>query len=336
MTDAKAVVFLVHGEDDYAAAQFVHSLLDKMGDPGMAEMNTSRLEGNYDLETLRSACYAMPFLAERRLVIALNAGRRFGRDDERGKFTALLDSLPLTTALVLLEDKRLDLDERGKEVRKPHWLIKWAEGAGTRAFIKVVGLPKGPELAKWILTYAKSQGGEVERPAAARMAELFNEEPRAAAGEVDKLLAYVNFARPVGVEDVDLLAAFYGPRADFFKLIDFIAARNGRSAMGELRRLLDEQDGIALFFSLVGHFRLLVQARSVIENGGSETSVEKELGVHPFRAKKMTAQARTLTQRDLNHIYRRLLEYDLSIKTGQMEAELALETLVTALAAPAR
>lgn len=333
MTDPKPTVYLIHGEDDYAAAQFIHAMLEKMGDPSMAEMNTTRLEGNYDLETLRSACYAMPFLAERRLVVAHNAGRRFDADDERGKFTALLDNIPPTTALALLEDKQLDLDERGKAAKKLHWLLKWTQEAGPRAHIKAVGVPRGSEWVKWLQTYARSQGGEIERQAAARLADLFTEEPRAAAREVDKLLAYVNFARPVGVEDVDQLVAFYGPPSNYFHLIDSMAAKNAKAATAELRRLLDEQDAIALFFSLVSHYRQLVQARHIVEEGGNEATVQKALNIrHPFPAQKLTAQARKMTRRELDHIYRRLLDYNLDIVTGKMPAELALETLVTALA----
>ncbi|MBI3158091.1 MAG: DNA polymerase III subunit delta [Chloroflexi bacterium] len=335
MTDAKPTVYLLHGEDDYAIGQFIRAMQDKLGDPATAEMNTTRLEGAYDLETLRAACYALPFLAERRLVLAASPARRFQSDEQRQKFTALLESLPPSTALVLTEERQLDRDEKGRPVKKKPWLLAWAEKASERAFVKAFGTPKGGELVKWILAYAKSQGGEFERPAAARLAELFNEEPRAAAQEVDKLLAYANFQRPVAPEDVDQLAAFYGAPADYFALIDAIAARDGRAAMNQLGRLLAEQDGLSLFFSLVGHFRLLVQAREVIENGGQEGALAETLGIHPFRARKLAAQARTLSAPALAHIYRRLLDYDVAMKTGQMEPELALETLVAGLTAPA-
>ena len=98
-----------------------------------------------------------------------------------------------------------------------------------------------------------------------------------------------------------------------------------------LKRLLEEQDALPLFFSLVGHFRLLVQVREVYEDGGGGGTAAKVLGIHPFRAKKLYAQAKTLSMAALEHIYRRLSEYDHQIKTGQITGELALELLVAGL-----
>ena len=62
-----------------------------------------------------------------------------------------------------------------------------------------------------------------------------------------------------------------------------------------------------------------------------EAEVAKELHIHPYRAKKLTAEARRLSLDGLEAIYNRLLDYDLKIKTGKIEAELALETLVVTL-----
>lgn len=337
MSEAKPTVYLLHGEDDYAIGKFIQAMQEKLGEKSMAEMNTTALPVAYDLEALRGATYAMPFLAERRLVIAANPSKRFASDEARTRFLALLADLPPSTALVLTEDRHLEQDERGKPLKKQHWLIAWAEKAGpAQAYAKAFPVPRGGELVNWLADYAEKQGGKIERPAAARLAELFNEEPRAAAQEVDKLLAWANYQRPIAPEDVDQLVAFYGAPPDFFKLIDSIAARDSRTTLNQLQRLLAEQDALQLFFSLVGHFRLLVQARAILDDGGQEGSVAQELGIHPFRGQKLAAQARGLTTASLRQIYRRLLAYDRDIKTGQMEADLALQTLLTGLTAPAR
>ncbi len=82
---------------------------------------------------------------------------------------------------------------------------------------------------------------------------------------------------------------------------------------------------------MVGQYCVLLQTREVIENGGNESSVAKELGIHPFRAKKLTGQARRLRMDDLRAIYHQLAETDFKIKTGQISAELALETLIAEL-----
>jgi DNA polymerase-3 subunit delta len=319
------VVYLIHGEDEFAMAKFIKAVQDKLGDPSTAAMNTTRFEnGSLDIEALRAVTNAMPFLAPRRLVILEYPSRKVKKIADREKFFALLDGLPETTALLLLEKKTLE---------DTHWLYKWAADAGGRAFVRGFTVPKGPQMAKWIENYVKERGGQISPRAASFLAESVGDNPRMAALEVDKVLAYVNYARPVEVEDVDTVAAYVGGQGNFFTLIDAIAQRDGKKSMGMLRKLLEEQAPLLVFFSLVGHFRLLLQVREVFEGGGKDATVAKALGIHPYRSKKLVAQAKTLSLQTLENIYRRLQEYDLEIKTGQLDAELALESMIAALTA---
>ena len=54
-------------------------------------------------------------------------------------------------------------------------------------------------------------------------------------------------------------------------------------------------------------------------------------GFTPTAAKKITAQARTISLETLEQIYFYLRKLDLEIKTGQIQDELALELLVANL-----
>lgn len=323
MSQSAPVVYILHGEDEFAIAGFIRAMEEKLGDPTTADMNVTRMAGgSFDLEELRGAASAMPFLAPRRIVILENPARKVNNKDIREKFLLMLDDLPNSTALVLVESKTLE---------KSHWLLKSAAKMGDRAFVREFSVPKGAKMASWIRDHAKQLGGAINPQAAALMAELVAGDPRTAALEVEKALAYVNYSRAVDVDDVETVAAFAGGQGDYFALIDSIAARNGHKAMNMLKRLLDEQDPLPLFFSLVGHFRLLLQAREVVEEGGQAGTVKDALGIHPFRAQKITAQARNLSLDNLETIYKRLQDQDLKIKTGQLDAELALETLVAGL-----
>ena len=327
MAENAPVVYLLYGDDDFAQSQFITARQEKMGDPTNAEMNITYLAGNdLTIGSLTNSAKAIPFLSSRRMVVAENVSQRFSSQDEQAKFITLLETLPTSTALVLLEERNLE----GKGNKTGRWMLEWAKGEGDRCFIRKFSIPKGGQLVRWIQEYAKGCAGEVDTRAAQRLAEVNAEEPRAAASEVDKLLAYVNYSRPVAIEDVEE-AAFGQERGDYFTLIDATMAGNGRSAMDMLQRLMDEQEPLSLFFSLVGHFRLLLQVREMYENGSLVETVTRELNLHPFRAKKLHNQAKTFSMADLEHIYHRLLDYDQQIKTGQLEADLALEMLVVGL-----
>jgi DNA polymerase-3 subunit delta len=316
------VVYLLHGEDEFGIKEFIHAMQEKLGDPSMAEMNTTWMDKGTDLESIRSASAAAPFLTPRRLVVVEETAQRYKSAADQEKFLAMLENLPQTTALALVEYKTLT---------EKNWLLKWASKEKERAYVRDYSVPQGAKMTDWIRKYAADQGGEISFQAAALLAESVQDAPRMAAMEVDKLLAYVNYQRPVDVDDVESAAAFGGGPVDYFGFLDAIAARNSRKAMAMLEKLLDERDHIGLFFSLVGHFRLVLQTREIYESGGQDQEVARQLKIHPFRAKKMLAQARTISLRRLEKIYLRLQTLDQEIKIGKIKPDLALETLVMEL-----
>lgn len=318
------VVYLFHGEDEAAMREAVASLQSKLGDPTAVDMNTTRFDGAPSIDALRNASMASPFLSERRLVIVRGAAKGFTAADPKAKLTQLLEDLPPTTGLILIENPALE---------SKHWLPKWAKVAGERAFVRQFDLPKAAQMATWLRERAKALGGELEPAAAGALAQVVGSDKHAAENEIEKLLAYAGYQRAVTAADVAALALPTGEQGDFFALIDALSAGNGARAMQMLQALMPERDLIMLYFSLVSHFRLLLQTRELVDAGRSDAEVSKDLGIHPFRAEKMAAQSKRFSIQALEAIYARLLFLDEQIKTGEIQAELAMETFVASLSA---
>jgi DNA polymerase-3 subunit delta len=97
-----------------------------------------------------------------------------------------------------------------------------------------------------------------------------------------------------------------------------------------LQRLLEQQDPYSTFGMIVRQFRLLLQARQVLDRGGQRGDLLRALGVAPFVVDKLIGQARHFSLPDLEAIYHRLLNLDVTIKTSQSPPELALTTFVAA------
>ena len=63
-------LIILHGDDDFAIASRVRNLKNEMGDPSMASLNISELDGKIvALPELRGVCDAMPFLGDQRLIL---------------------------------------------------------------------------------------------------------------------------------------------------------------------------------------------------------------------------------------------------------------------------
>ncbi len=315
-------VILLFGNDELAIARRLAEFATGFSDATSAEMNMARLEARAVSENdLNNAVNAMPFLAKQRLVTLANPSAKYAAPEARKKFLAFLEAVPPTTRLVLHE-----LVEPREAER--HWLVKWAgrKGGTTEAFM----LPRPKDMAGWIVNEAKRQGGAMDPKAAGRLAEMTGTDTRQAAQEIAKLLAFVDWARPVKAEDVEAVSPdTAGP--DIFAMVDALAAGDGRTSQRLLHRLIQNDDPFSVWGMVVRQFRLLLLAREVIEARGGQNEVTQALGVHPFVAEKVTGQARRFSLTALEAIYHQLLEIDEAAKTGQVALDLALDMLAVGL-----
>lgn len=326
-------IYILNGDDEFAINEFVGKLQAGLGDPTMADMNTTRLDGRAaTLDQLVNAVSAMPFLASHRLVLVSNplSLAKARSENAKQKFLDVLARVPESTQLVLIENDPLT-DPRDRKKGKIHWLEAWANAAGERVSLKNIGLPRGPAMAQWIIARAKTLGGQFTPPAAARLADQIGDDPRLADQEIHKLLAYANYTRPVEPDDVEHLTPS-NRQGDIFAMVDAIANRQGKRAQEMLHLLLSEQDAIQIFGMVVRQFRLLLLAREIIDNGGHEDEAAHVMGVHPYVAEKAFGQARMFSLPTLEAIYHRLLELDEAIKTSQIDDVLALDMLIASMA----
>jgi DNA polymerase-3 subunit delta len=332
MSETLPSVYLFDGEDEFTIAQTVKELIERLGDPALAEMNTTRLDGNtFDPDQLLSAAGAMPFLARRRLVILTHPTARLNSPTARKKFLEQLSRIPPTTALILIEPKTLTAD-RDRRKNQVHWLEKWViENPGRAQWIHAPQ-PKGDQLTQRIQKMVASYGGQMKPEAARALAFLVDGDLRLADQEIQKLLAYVNRQRPVSEEDVMAITADSN-QGDIFELVDALAMRDARNSMRMLHRLLEYNDYFAIFGMITRQFRLLIQVREALDRGVSEGSIASYLKIHSFLSAKLVQQARRLTMSELENAYHRLLEVDKAVKTSQADGELALEIFVTTFTA---
>jgi len=329
----KPILYLLHGDDEFGMRQFVSEMEARLGDdPTTRSMNLVELDGRTaSEEDIHSAAYALPFLAERRIVVLEHPLERLGGNEARARFEAMLEHLPETTALVLLflDEFKSGGRDRGWQQQNRHaWLFTWCQKAGPRALYRVFKLPSFGEMANWIVKRAEEQGGKFSPKAAQALAARVGSDTQTASQEIIKLLIYVDFARPVEPADVEALCVASEGPTNLFGMIDALAEGNARTAIKLLHDLLEIEDAASLFAMIVRQFRLLIQAREIIDEGGKATTISSELHQVSFVAEKLERQARRFSLAQLKSIYRRLLEIDLAAKSSQMPLDLALDELI--------
>jgi DNA polymerase-3 subunit delta len=318
-------IFFLFGNDEFAISRKLKEFDSDFTDPTSADMNTARLEARTMSEDdLGNALNAIPFLARRRLVQLANPSSKYNNPSARKKFLEFIQNIPETTHLVLYESiEPRDVDK--------HWLVKWAEKNNTLIQARAFMLPRLKDMTGWIVNETKNQDGKIDPRAAEMLKDMVGVDTRQAGMEIAKLLAYVNWSRPVTVQDVEAVCIVTSQQS-VFDFVDALANGNGTSAQHLLHRLLETEEEFSLWGMVVRQFRLLIQAREILDNHGNQNDVARALGVHPFVAEKAAQQARRFSIESLEAIHHRLLNIDERVKTSQVTLDLALDTLVIELA----
>lgn len=321
------IFYVFHGSDEFTAAERVAEFREQVGTPDTADLNTTWLDGRkVTLGELRSACEAIPFLADRRLVIVTGLLMRLGGGG--GTFLEvllrLLPELPETTRLVFVEKKALPADHPVLELADRH----------ERGYVHRFEPPRDGALPGWIVKRTRKYEGEINRRAAAYLAQIVGSDLRLLDQEIRKLVTYAG-AEEISLEDVKQLVP-YAQEAIIFDLVDALGHRNGGTAAVTLQQLLEAgEHPMGILGMIVRQFRLLIQVKELSQAGENANSIARILQLHPYPAGKLYRQARNFTADQLEKIYRHLLATDAQIKTGEITPVVALDLLVAGLTEPA-
>src|SRR5215207_5451639 len=318
-------IYFLFGNDEFAITRKLKEFESDFPDSTTADMNTARLEARSTSEDdLNNAVNAMPFLAKRRLVLLQNPSSKYNNPSVRKKFLEFVEKAPETTRLVMYESVE------PKEAEK-HWLVKWAEKNSKSIQTKAFMLPRLKDMTGWIINETKNQGGKIDPRAAEMLKDMVGVDTRQAGMEIAKLLAYVNWAHPITVQDVEAVCIVTSQQS-VFDFVDALANGNGKSAQHLLHRLLETEDEFSLWGMVVRQFRLLIQAREILDGRGNKDDMARAVKIHPFVAEKAMQQAAHFSIDSLENIYHHLLNIDEGVKTSQVTLDLALDTLVVELA----
>lgn len=329
------MIYLFHGDDEFGKAERVSEFRAGLGD--LVDINTTELDGrSATWQELQHHCDVPPFLGEYRLVIVHNLlSRLAGSKTKGGKSTGAssdfvkwlvdyLPTLPDTTQLVFSEDKKLPKSNR---------VLKTVAKLGDHGKIVEISTPslKGRELARWVENRARQKSILLERGVADDLASFIGPNLRLIDSELEKLATYAG-DRAIRSADVKLLVP-YAQDASIFDMVDALGHRRTAQAFHLLAQLRNEgAHPLYLLTMIVRQYRILLQVKELMQHGLDRDNIARKIRLHPFPTKKAMAQARQYSSPQLGSIYDRLLATDVAIKTGQMEANLALDILVVELA----
>lgn len=337
------MLYVLYGADQFRAREELSRIRRELDRDGNLAHNTVRFEGpdvrSLKPADLRAACHTASFFAEDRLVIVegllgrlggtrrrrSSSGRRPRNESaaasEAEEFLDVLGTLPETTTVVLLDEHVAD------------GLRNELESLGS---VRQFAVLRGDQLRGWAAERIRAQNATFAAGALDRLVSLIDGSHLGElASEIDKLITYAN-GRPVQIQDVDEMvtgAIMY----QNWDLTDAVIEGRTDRAMSVLRAMnAKDQPTQLLSYMLVRQYRQLMLAQAYQREGLSPSQIGSQLGIQGFPLKKVVDQAGRYPADRLETAYRRLLENDVAVKTGLMDADASFEALIVSLAELAR
>jgi len=321
------------GEDDFSLRQALEEIKKSIGDTTALMSNTTVFDGKtVTPELLRAACDSMPFLSEKRLVIVEGLLDKFESKRETGKkkssaknnkveeflsFANAVKNPPPFTELVITGGKISDRNPLLQELMK---IIK----------VKVFPVLKGTQINQWIEKRVVSQtkGKKISPKAVALMVRLVGNDLWTMSNEVDKLILYTG-DRDIAEEDVKVVVS-NAQEAGVFAMVDAIIEQRIGAAQELLQQLFKQGMAPSQILVMISRqVRIIYQVREMRAAGKQRGEMMGKLGLtSDFVLRKAWEQADRYSPARIKEVYHQLLEADISIKTGKVEGELALDILI--------
>ena len=331
------MIYLLYGEDDLSRDEMATAIKSKVAQGDLGDVNVAQLDGpTISFAELTATCSTVPFLAETRVVAVrglldkFEAGdfrRRRGepRDGSLGAWSGLaefLPNMPPSTDLVFI-DGRLSAGNPLFSAVRP------------LAEVHTFPLPSVRDLQKWIQDRAQKHGIDIEPRAIATLADTIGRNVRVIDSELQKLALYAE-GRSISHEDVSELVS-YAREANVFAAVDAVIEARPGDAIRMMQQILGDGRPASYLITMVARqVRFLILAKDLKAGGLNQADIGRRLSISGYPLTKTLEQERRFTHEQLVDIHKRLLYADISIKTGRLDEQSALEMLIADVALPGR
>jgi DNA polymerase-3 subunit delta len=188
----------------------------------------------------------------------------------------------------------------------------------------------GEKLAAWIKNEFRKYKTQPESRVIEKIMFFVGNDIWQLENEIKKLVCHAG-GKKISENDVALLIR---PKIenDIFKTIDSLTSGKKDEALYLIHRHLERGDSPLYLLSMINfQFRNLLEVKDLMEKNTPYYGIVKKSGLHPFVVRKTYAQAQRFTLLKLKKIYQKIFQADLSIKTGKIDPQNALDLLIASV-----
>jgi DNA polymerase-3 subunit delta len=311
----KANALLLHGDERFTVDERARSTLDEWRQDLVSDFGLETLEGSgLQQARLQDAVLQAPFLDPYRVVFA----RMVAANRAEG-LAAALTAIPPTTRLLITVAGRLGSSNK---------LAKAIIAAG--GTVEEHSHLKGRPLSEWATRRAVEKHG-LTAAIAAQVVRVSPPDLSVIDSELTKISAYKASGAKLTAEVISELIA--GGREDeIFRLTDNLLPSPTPKALEIARNLTRSgMQPTSVAYRMARHYALVLDVKARQERGETLSQVQDEVPEHRFVVQKAFDAAQQASGERLENALRQIRDYEWEVKSGQVDADLGLDVLLTRL-----
>lgn len=320
-------VYLVTGKEEVFVKRVENAFKDLLL-PEERDMNFSSFDlEDTSLDDAINEAISAPFFGEKRLVF-INHPYFLTGEKSKSFVEQNMDLLteyvknPTPSTIMVIFATYEKLDSRKK-------VVKQLKKSATT--VDASKMDSG-RLANTVNMDLKNDGYSIDREALDLLINKTQGNYSQVVNQLDKLKLYAMQSKVIDEKAVSELV----PQSlddNVFELMNQILAQNIYQAEELYQQfLLQKIDPILLVAILMSQLRTLIQTKILSERGLSESTISKNLKLHPYRVKMSLKQARNLEIQQLILMFHSIVDLDYQIKSGQGDKELLFDLFIAKFA----
>lgn len=319
------MITLLHGTEGYLVDRAARPLLDKLKAGLTLEFNYEELQADtLSVDAFAEKLSTLPFIDATRVLVLRELGLLSGKREKGGaaeRAATWLQSISDSTHLVLI------LHSAANPANPIMKAVATLEPE-KRAVIQRFDPPRRADRSGWVRRLAEERGLTITPGAVRLLLQRVTPDLRLIDQEIAKLQLYVLPQVRIDEHAVDALVG-ESREDEVYALSDALGSERPGEVGAVLQSLLDSgREPTYLLYTLVQHWRRLLQARAVRDQGLGLDVLQERLSDHPFVVEKAYRQAAGFTIEELERGFQELLRIEEQIKLGELDGRLAIEGFV--------
>jgi DNA polymerase III subunit delta len=311
-------LYLLFGEEELLIREAVDLIVSTIVDPAARDFNFNVLYcRDTPVAELVNLAQTLPLMAEKRLIVAKDVDA-FKASDIEELMPYLNDPSPSTCLVMIANQAKYDKKN----------MLDAVEAHG--AVVKVYPLLDG-EIIPWIDAWAKARGLSLRRDASQYLWQVVGNDLQKIKNELEKVEIYMKEKKSITFDDVKTVVGDFREYSTF-DLATALGQKNREKAFLILFRLIQEgEQPVGLLGSIAWHFRKLLRAKAMEEEGVGYEAIKRKLRVIFYESASFRQQMKTFTMEELCNAFEIMQRADRTLKSSSLNGRLVLERMILKL-----